>query len=369
MRTVSKFLFLLTSLALATACKKEVEKIVVQQVDKTYSWSEAKQLYGTDRIILGMAKDANTVYLQVPNALGILSPAKSYPTYRQYYTSASAAMPSDINLRIPITADFFARPYLGANVVVSSTKDPVNGGANAAIVLRQLDSRASGVATNYLSFAKFGAFSRNNFLLFGYETDLGQADPQLHFVLASVRLVAGQVQVQPQVLNIPRTFRYRSSYIRMLTAIDDYFLADCGDEGIYKIRENGVLNRVYQPAIVDTFYKWQGTLYALEEYNILLSSTDDGTTWQRRADAPGIFAFTTYHVIGDSLVGITHGFGGNTLFTLRWNSSNYRVRLLKNDGLEQASVSGLEQLGDTVYIGTTSGLFKRPLNKFFESKP
>ena len=96
--------------------------------------------------------------------------------------------------------------------------------------------------------------------------------------------------MQPQIINVERTSRYVSSYIHIMTAVEDYFLIDCGDEGIYKIREDGTISRVNQ------------------------------------------------------------------------------LRTLKNDGLEQVSINGVEQLGDTVYLGTTSGLFKRPLSKFFETK-
>lgn len=58
------------------------------------------------------------------------------------------------------------------------------------------------------------------------------------------------------------------------------------------------------------------------------------------------------------------------MFTVQWLSpTKLRLRELKNDGLNYADFSDLVQLGDTVYLGTTNGLFKRPLAKFFESKP
>jgi hypothetical protein len=49
---------------LPTARKKEVENTVAQKLDKPYSWAEVKQLYGTQRFLMGMAKDANSLYLQ-----------------------------------------------------------------------------------------------------------------------------------------------------------------------------------------------------------------------------------------------------------------------------------------------------------------
>ena len=73
--------------------------------------------------------------------------------------------------------------------------------------------------------------------------------------------------------------------------------------------------------------------------------------------------------MGDSLVGISHGVITNSLFTLRWlNANTIRLREVKNDGLGYADFSDLVQLGDTVYLGTTNGLFKRPLSNFFVGK-
>jgi hypothetical protein len=45
------------------------------------------------------------------------------------------------------------------------------------------------------------------------------------------------------------------------------------------------------------------------------------------------------------------------------------VHPLKSNGLGKADFTDIVQLGDTVYLGTTGGLFKRPLNKFFEAAP
>jgi hypothetical protein len=66
---------------------------------------------------------------------------------------------------------------------------------------------------------------------------------------------------------------------------------------------------------------------------------------------------------------VNYGAASNDLFTLRWRPDCYTTRPSKNDGISNAAITDLIQLGDTVYLGTTNGLFKRPLSKFFESKP
>ena len=351
---------------LATACRKEVEKIVVQQVDKQYSWAEAKQLYGNDKIIVGMGKSATTLFLQVPFWLGFITPQPGSTT--SYATQAAAYFPNDLSLRVPLTSTFVARPA-GDTILEFFKPTPpttVNPQYHAFLSLHKLDPRATGIVANTSSRLPFGATDRNNYLLFGYSTT--PTDPFLRFVLTHVTaLAAGQLGVQAQTLAIPAGVT-TSSYINWIVAIDDYFLVNCNDDGLYKITEAGVVKKVFSYSASYLAYKWHGTVYAVERNNMLLSN-DDGATWQRFAGTPDTFNYTTYHPVGDSLVAVTHLAGTNSLFTLRWSGLNYAIRPLKNDGLGQVAINDLQQLGDTVYLGTTGGLFKRPLSKFFESKP
>ena len=356
-------------MVLMTACKKEVEKIVVREVDKVYSWTEIKRLYGTDQIILNTGKDANSVFMQTPVMLGILSPLKNPPIKNRfgYYLTAAAYLPADVNLKAPISADFLAFPVRDTLIQLTRPAEPVTNSFNGFINLRQLDPQAASFLRSETPWLPFGAINRNNVLLFGYRTTLTSPSPDQRFVLSKVSLKNEQLQPQSRVVTIPLT-PPGLPQIRWIVAIDDYFLANCGDTGLYKIREDGSAKQVFSYSVTDACYKWQGILYAVEEYNSILTSKDDGETWQRSTGTPDAFNFTSYHAIGDSLVGVARQAGSNYLFTLRWNGPNYTTRFLKNDGLGQGSISGIEQLGDTVYVGTTSGLFKRPLNRFFENK-
>lgn len=72
--------FLVSSLLLGTlACRKEVEKIVVQvqQVDRQYSWSPSKQLLGNFNILLGIGKGPGGLYFQQPIGFAALEPKNS----------------------------------------------------------------------------------------------------------------------------------------------------------------------------------------------------------------------------------------------------------------------------------------------------
>lgn len=360
--------------ALAASCQKEVERIVVKEVDKVYGWSEVAQLTGTNKIVMGLGQGAGSLYLQLPGALGFLSPQPNTATRREfgYLGFALATMPTDINLRVPLGADFFARPYGPTTVALTATApESQTSAATAFLSLTQLDPAATGIVENQFRSAPFGAINRNNYLLFGYRTAAGRSDPFVRLALVRATIQPGmRLQAETQLLRIPSPRLGTAADIRLITAIDDYFLVDCEDRGLYKIRQDGTTRRVCEPGFFDTFYKWKGTVYgyAINASNSLFFSSDDGETWQRYTGAPDVFAFNTYRIIGDSLVGIRQGNGANALYTLRWNGPNYTLRALKNDGLDGTSLNDIAQLGDTVYVGTTSGLFKRPLSKFFDTK-
>jgi hypothetical protein len=173
-----------------------------------------------------------------------------------------------------------------------------------------------------------------------------------------------QVVATSQRIEIPISYLVASSYVRNIAAIDDYFLVNLVDAGIYKIKQDGTFRQVHSGALADAFYKWNNTVYAPVEYNRILTSTDNGDSWQLSTGTPDHFTLTNYYTVGDSLVGVHFG----NLFTLNWNGPRFTSRFLKNDGLERARITGIETLRDTVYVATTSGLFARPIKQFFETK-
>ncbi|MBJ6143586.1 hypothetical protein [Hymenobacter sp. BT559] len=352
------------------ACKKEVEKIVIQ--DKVYSWAPSGGLYGNQQIILNMTKDANSLYLQHPNLMTTVSPTPALTSASggRYVYGASTGFSSDVNLRLPMSAAFIATPSLDTLVYLIRPREPLSSLSATRIRLRQLDPLALGIVPNsVINQEAFGAIDRHNYLLFSYYSSNRSS---LRFVLSQVELqpfgTGAVLQAKSRTVSIPRTILSTNSTVRWIIAVDDYFLVNCEDEGLFKVREDGSFKRVFGPNYTDTCYKWQGTVYLVESSSSILKSTDDGETWQRYTNTPDAFNASTYHVVSDSLVGVKHGLV-NLLYTLRWNGTSYRLRELKSDGLGQGRLTGLEQLGDTVYIGTTGGLYKRPLSQFFESRP
>jgi hypothetical protein len=368
MRSSFGYLLALSMLASA-ACTKE--KLVIQEVEKTTSWSAWPGLYGTNTIILGMGKDANSILLQSPAFLNIISPIRGSAPYRNfgYIGRAAVGFPQDVRLKLPVSADFiaYAEPRQDTIVTLVPPSQPVTSGYSAYINLRKLDPQATGIVVNgHSSGLAFGAISSHNYLLFGYQTTIN--DPNLRFVIAEViRQPAGNLSVQARRVVVPLGLNLAAHRIQWIQAVDNYFLANCEDAGLYKIREDGSVTRVFGLNKATTCYQWQGKIYAPEFDNKVLFSTDNGETWQRYLGLPDVLNFATYQAVGDSLIGINQTILPQ-LFTLRWHGNSYSLRFLKNDGLGNGSVRGIEQLADTVYVGTTSGLFKQPISRFFETK-
>ena len=377
MQSLTKLSFGLVALVLATACKKEVEIITVP-VDKVYSWAEVKQLNGSMKIIVQVAKAPSSLYLQEVEYFGTLTPqpqmgqaTRNFP-YCVSYSFLYNPLPTDVRNRIPMNSHFYVNPVQNGDTLLrpypTTYQPPANNPGD--ISLHRLDPAATQFINRRLSpYFSFGAINSNDYLLVGYATKL-VPDNAMHFVLSklSSAFVGSQVTSTSRVVSVPLSTPTAGYAI---TAMGDYFLVDCLNMGIFKIRQDGTARQVFSGSTgTTTFYKWQGTLYAVQSdgKNGLLTSTDEGETWQYHSNTPDYFHFSNFYPVGDSLVGMSHGVATNSLYTLRWQGNNYRVRELKNDGLGQADFSDLAQLGDTVYLGTSNGLFKRPLNKFFESK-
>lgn len=262
--------------------------------------------------------------------------------------------------------------YRDTMVYLTSNTQPVTNGAGGRIRLKQLDPKALYVEPNSASFNCFAALSKNNYLLFPYES--GRYDFKNRLVLAHTTTTSGLSYpihtAQSKIIELPIEQGFNDWKPRLLTSIDGYFLVDCGPEGVFKVTEAGDSRKVMPDNLYAfSFFKWQGALWAGLGDSKLAISTDNGDSWQIAAGGPDLRS-ATVHPIGDSLVVMTHLYGGGRLYTLNLNlaKQKWHLRQLKDDGLNQTAINDLQTWGDTVYLATSTGLFKRPLSKFFESK-
>ncbi|OGX83795.1 hypothetical protein BEN48_03245 [Hymenobacter glacialis] len=388
------------TLLAGTACRKEVEKLVVQEVEKQHSWTEVKHLINYQRNVLQVVPGTNILNLQSIGRFEVLSPISGSVEKEAngYYTGFGHTlsrtwflnpMPWDVRNVVPMNANFYVNPT-GDNVAsdtvltIYPTKFLDRG---TRLRLRKLDPTATRFENSLLGTRfPFGAINRSDYLLCGYRTtDL--AENAFHLVLSQLVNTAttgstttnttlpGTTQVSSRLIRIPTPSPSQLSF-KSFWAVDDYFLVWCAGFGLFKIKEdgsfqqvNGTFTQATGPVSPTAIFKWKGVVYAMQTGGTMWTSVNDCASWQRLDGFNSGLSLSTFYQVGDSLVGITHGVITNSIYSLKFlNANTIRLREVKNDGLGYADFSDLAQLGDTVYLGTTSGLYKRPLTSFFESK-
>ena len=357
---MTKYLPLAIFAICVVGCKKKIE-IREVPVGIKNSWTEVSSFTGTEKVILSSATGANAVYFQVPF---YFAEAKGIdPGSTTFY---AATLPTNVDLRFPISPRFFAYPYNfnDTAIYIRSNANPISTPRGGYFNLRELDPSATKVQWRFSNLFKCMAINKNEVLLVSYENQ--RAAHPFTFYLFSIKVLNTYPYIDTfytKPVVIPKTSV--GGYVRYIQSINDYFLVEISDEGIYKIKQDGSFSRVYQPTIIDAFYEWQGKVYAHAEWDKVLVSTDNAESFQAYSGIPDFMTLSKYFSVKDSLVGTND----DNLYTLRWNNNNYSVRALKNDGLEGKSINGIEVLRDTVYLATTSGLFVKPLKTFFETKP
>jgi hypothetical protein len=351
MKNYLPYLVILTAFA---SCKKRVE-IREVPVDKVTSWVQSPSYSGTQRIILSSGRSADAIYLQQPF---YFSEVRSLDEI----TIHASLLPTDISIRIPISPDIFAYPLNDSVLAIKNNKRSNITQGNGFYNLRQLDPSLRAIDKHFMSLFKCMAITNDKAVLVSYQNNL-PAQPRTFFIFKMVtnNLAPYVDSVYTKKITIPRT---TSAIIRSITAIGDYFLVDLSDEGIFKIRQDGTYSKVHTPAFVDAFYEWKGKIYGHAEQNKLIISDNNSESFLEFSGLPFEYTAAGFYVVKDSLVGAYR----DNLYTFKWSGLNYSARLLKNDGLENTTINGIEILRDTVYVATTSGLYTKPASTFFEGK-
>jgi hypothetical protein len=355
-RLMPNSILLLLSLLLLIACRKTEIKEV--PVEKEFSWKEIKRFKGTERIFLSSGASADALYFQQPfffTEIKNQSEANGITVY-------GAFLPSDIYLRTAISSEFFAMPFSDTVLRILNNKRPVAVPSGGYFNLKQIDPSLTSIQKNYLTLFKLTSITKNGALLFAYHNN--RIAQPLTFMIFKIKTYPTYPYIDTLYTKQVTIPKIGAGYVRHITAINDFFLADLSDNGIYKIREDGTFNKVSSPAVVDAFYEWQGKIYAHAEWNRLLISSNNGDNWQEYTGTSTAMTLSNYYVIKDSLVGVYN----DNIFTLKWVGNDYALRILKNDGVEGSAINGIEILKDTVYLATTAGLYVKPATEFFESK-
>ena len=352
------YFVLVTTLLFLYACKKPIE---VREVAKTYSWKEINRFTGTEKIFLSSGSDGKTIFLQQPFYFTTLKNQNEFSGITIY----GAGMPTNVDARVPIAAAFTAYAVTDSVLRIINNSFPLITPSKQYYDLKKLDPTLTSIEETNSFLVKVMSINSNGTLLLSYRNS--QVSQPLTFIMLKVVTMPSYPYVDTifsKIVSIPRNITNGYAYTRYFTAIDDYFLADLGGNGIYKIKEDGSFQKVMNATTIDVFYKWQGKVYAYAEWDKLLISSDNGEGWQQYNGIPSSMTLSSYQYIKDSLIGLNR----DNIYTLKWTDTHYSLRLLKNDGLEGSTINGLEILNDTIYAATTKGLFVKPVRAFFESK-
>lgn len=350
------YTLVLTSFIFLLSCKKQND---ISSATKNTGWIEIQKFSGLEKIILSSGGDSSALFFQQPQLYTTLHNQNIYSGIN----SCINDFPSDILIRIPITGKIAAFPL--NDTIVSIVNNASFCNSPNLFNLKKIDNDMTKIKTDYRSVFKCMAINKNETVLLAYH------NKRIDNVYSLFLLKLKFINTSPQTIDtlytkkiiIPNSFN--SVTINSLTAIDEYFLVDLGENGIYRISENGDWIKVFNSTqIVTGFYKWQNRIYGHFWDNLLIISTDKGYTWQTFSGLNSILSYSNFYTIKDSLIGIKQ----SDIYTLNWNGSKYVQRFLKNDGIETTKITGIEILRDSVYAATTNGLFVKSINSFFETK-
>jgi hypothetical protein len=251
-----KFTLFLAGLCLIVACEKRTEILEIP-VEKKYSWVEKKRFTGTEKIFLSSGKSVNSIFFQQPYNFTALTNQNAATGITVY----AAALPTDIEVRIPINSDFCAFPTSDTILRVINNAQPLASPSGGYFSLKKIDPSLISIQKYYFTLFKSMAINKNGALLLAYFNN--RPVPTLTFMLLKIKTSPGFPYVDTlftKKIAIPKTGV--DAYVRHIAAVNDYFLLDLSSNGIYKLKENGSLDRVYGPATIDAFYEWQGKIYA-----------------------------------------------------------------------------------------------------------
>jgi hypothetical protein len=345
---------LLLSILGFLACKKTIE-IVEVPVEKKNSWAEIKNFSGTNRLFLSSGRSADAIYLQQPYFFTEYKPNN--------VTQYGAGLPTDITIRLPINNQFTAQAYSDTFLRIMSHLNPIASPTGGYFNLKQVDPSLTNIQTRFSTLFKSMAINKNDIVLLNYNNN--RPSNPFTFMLMKVKtslIFPYADSVFTKIITLPRTGT--GAYVRHIAAVKDFFLVEIPAEGLFKIKEDGTFKKTSSMKTLDAFYEWQGKIYAHAEWNTVYISTDDGDTWQSYSGIPQFMTLSEFYTVKDSLVGVNN----DNIYTLKWNNENYATRFLKNDGLENVKINGIEILKDSVYVATTSGLYVKSLGLFFEGK-
>ncbi|NLO19755.1 MAG: hypothetical protein GX121_07770 [Ignavibacteria bacterium] len=340
------------------------EKIVTVEVMKENSWQEEKGFRDIKKVTLSTGCYENTLYFQHPKHHTEIENGK----ISQF---AWLDMPNSIDFALPFYQGLVTSPvYLIHNdptLIVSNLKASYSRDGYLRVNLLEIDSLFRKVLNPILG--KWMAINDKKQILFQYEQNIVK-NKTLMLLDISTAYNDNAPYNAPHEISLlkSKTITIDSFFLGWpdpyyIRSFDDYFFIQWAHSNFYKIYSDGSYKRI--PNVQNTYslFKYKGNLYAYSYFELYISR-DQGETWRLFAELNDFSKQIEFYNINDSLV-YSHR---DALYTVNFESNFINSRELKNDGLEDRFITGIEVLNDTVYIATYSGVFKKSIYKFFESK-
>jgi len=337
------------------SCEKEVETLV-EPTAKEETWQDHPRFTSLNRIKTNMAKSDENLYVLGPYFHSRISPDNQVQ---------HARITNDFVERLPINSQVFVDFWgpTSSHLSIRPNESPINGPMAAHIDLIKYDSTFTDFKNSYWVRTEIAALSEDNQVLIAYNSTEGRklalikpVFPSVGFPgIASVHILTVKDYNQSTGAGAP-------------FCINKHFYIQLGnhfESSLYRIDSLGQCSKVTDVTngILELF-EYNGTLYATEDLEWLYISNDDGLTWTKYSNFPRDLILAQYYQVGDSLVGHT---SSANLFTLNFNGPEWKVRFLKNEGIEGQLITSVLDYRDTVYISTLGGLFSKSLESFFET--
>jgi len=341
---------------IAVYCFISCKKNEIVNPEQQTVWSEVKYFYGNQRYFLSSGSNNRSIFLQQPFYFSQVR----QPLSQEGITIYGANLPTDVNIRIPISKSFFALPFSDIGIDIRNNENPTR---SRVYNLKNIDTNLVKIRTAFLANAKCMVINNDETLIVNYINNKNDNTNSFFLIKVNATNIFPFVDtVYSKTISIKRT--NLNSGVRLMTSIEDVFYVEIFPDGIFKIASDGQVKKVYNGATyVDVIYKWKNKIYAHQEWGKMLVSNDDGNNWQPFNGIPDFFTQSKFYKIQDSLIGVYN----DQLFTLDWNNNEFKTRTLNNVGLERTSINGLQILNDTVYAVTTSGLYIKPVTSFFKN--
>jgi hypothetical protein len=127
---------------------------------------------------------------------------------------------------------------------------------------------------------------------------------------------------------------------------------------VFKVDNSGNLNKVlsskdFKAGFFVSSFKFNSKLYVVTQ-NYLLSSSDDGATWQKEYSVNSEFSWAYYQSVGNRLF----GYYNDQLYEIKFNSDgSITSTRLNYTGLEGNYITCLTLFQGKLFAGTLSGLY------------